>query len=139
MAVANVIGSWGSGGAGMIGGVIAAFLGWFLWAGVTNFVGTRFMGGTADWGELLRTLGFAQAPGVLAVIGIIPLVGWFAGLGIWIWTMVTGIVAIRQALDFSTGKAVITALISMVVVFAAMMAVGTVLGVGIGVTSAIAG
>jgi hypothetical protein len=139
VAVANVIGSWGSGSMGMVGGVIAAFLGWLLWAGVTNIVGTRLMGGTADWGELLRTLGFAQAPGVLAVVGIIPILGWIAGFGIWIWTIATGIVAIRQALDFSTGKAVITALISMVVVFVAMMAIGTVLGVGVGVGSALAG
>ncbi|MBT8403079.1 MAG: YIP1 family protein [Gemmatimonadetes bacterium] len=137
VAVANVIGSWGAGGAGIAGGVNAAFLGWLLWAGVTNIVGTRLMGGTADWGELLRTLGFAQAPGVLAVVGIIPLLGWIAGIGIWVWTVVAGVIAIRQALDFSTGKAVITALISMVVVFVAMMAIGTVLGVGVGVTSAV--
>ncbi|MBT8405611.1 MAG: YIP1 family protein [Gemmatimonadetes bacterium] len=139
VAIANVIGSWGSGGLGMVGGVLGAFLGWFLWAGVTNIVGTRLLGGTADWGELLRTLGFAQAPGVLAVLAIIPILGWFVGFGVAIWTLVAGVIAIRQALDFGTGKAVITALISMVIVIIASMAIGTVLGVGVGMGSALAG
>jgi len=43
-----------------------------------------------------------------------------------IWTLVTGIIAIRQALDFSTGKAVITAVLSWIVV----AVVVAVLGVG---------
>ena len=137
VAVANVIGSWGSGSTGMFAGVAGAFLGWFIWAGVTNLVGTRLLGGTADWGELLRTLGFAQAPGVLMVLGIIPILGWFVGLGVGIWTLIAGIIAIRQALDFSTGKAVITALLSMVAVVAASVAVGVVFGVTFGVGSAI--
>ena len=52
--------------------------------------------------------------------------------------LIAGVVAVRQALDFTTGKAVITALISMFVVVAATVAIGMVLGVGIGVGSAIA-
>jgi hypothetical protein len=140
VATAGAIGSWGSAGSqGVIGSVIGAFLGWMIWAAVTNFVGTRFLGGTADWGELLRTLGFAQAPGVFMVLGVIPILGGLVGLGVAIWTLVAGIVAIRQALDFGTGKAVITALISMVFVLAATVAIGTVLGVGVGMTSAVGG
>jgi hypothetical protein len=67
--------------------------------------------GTATWGELLRTLGFAQAPGVLMVVAIIPVLGQLARFGIWLWMLGTGIVAIRQALDVDTGKAVMTALV----------------------------
>lgn len=139
VAVAGAIGASGSGSSGMVAGVINAFLGWLLWAGVTNLVGTRLLGGTADWGELLRTLGFAQAPGVLLALGVIPLLGFFVGIGVGLWTLVTGIVAIRQALDFGTGKAVLTALISMVVVVVVASVVGGILGVGAGITSAIAG
>ena len=111
VAVASAIGAAGGGIGAIIGGVIAAFLGWLLWAGITYLIGDKLFGGTATWGELLRTLGFAQAPGVLYVLGIIPLLGWLVRLVVGIWILVAGIIAIRQALDFSTGKAVLTAIL----------------------------
>jgi hypothetical protein len=112
VAVASAIGALGHAGpGGFIGGLIAAFIGWLLWAGVTYLIGDKLLGGTATWGELLRTLGFAQSPGVLYVLGIIPLLGWLIRFVVLIWVLIAGIIAIRQALDFSTGKAVLTALL----------------------------
>src|SRR3954454_4804325 len=55
--------------------VVTAFLGWIIMSGLTYFIGTRLFKGTADWGEMLRTLGFAQSPGVIAILGIIPILG----------------------------------------------------------------
>jgi hypothetical protein len=112
VAVCSAIGNIGSGITGIIGGLIGALLGWVIWAGVTYFVGTKLFGGTATWGELLRTLGFAQSPGVLLILGIIPLLGGLIKFAVAIWMLAAGIVAIRQALDVSTGKAVLTALVS---------------------------
>ena len=134
VAVAGAIGASGSGSTGIIGAVFNAFMAWFVWAGITNLVGTRILGGTADWGELLRTLGFALAPGILLALALLAVFGGLLGVGVGLWTLVTGIVAIRQALDFGTGKAVLTALISMVTVVAIGGVVGTVLGVGGGIT-----
>ena len=59
-------------------------------------------------GQLLRTLGFAQAPGLLQVVGALPGVN---PLGITlllaVWWLATTVVAVRQALDFtSTGRAI---------------------------------
>ena len=45
------------------------------------------------------------------MLGIVPGVGGLVRLGVAIWLLVAGIIAIRQALDFSTGKAVATALL----------------------------
>jgi hypothetical protein len=111
VAVASAIGALRGGGASIIGGLIAAFVGWLVWSGVTYLIGTKVFGGTATWGELLRTIGFAQSPGVLLVLAIIPVVGLLIRFAVWIWTLVAGIIAIRQALDFSTGKAILTALL----------------------------
>ncbi|MDQ3809355.1 MAG: YIP1 family protein [Chloroflexota bacterium] len=111
VAVASAIGALGRGGPGIIGGLLAAIVGWLIWAGVTYLIGGKLLGGTATWGELLRTLGFAQTPGVLNVLGIIPLLGSLIRFAVLIWVLVAGIIAIRQALDFSTGKAVLTALL----------------------------
>ncbi|MEX2582417.1 MAG: YIP1 family protein, partial [Gemmatimonadota bacterium] len=111
VAVAQGIASSGEGGPGVIAGILAALLGWLVWAGITYLIGDKLLGGTATWGELLRTLGFAQAPGVLAVFAIIPLFGVLVRAVVAIWILIAGVIAIRQALDFSTGRAIVTAVL----------------------------
>ena len=111
VAVAQAVGAAGAGGAGVLGGIISAVIGWLLWAGITYLVGDKLLGGTATWGELLRTIGFAQSPGVFYALGIIPILGGFVRFAVGIWVLIAGIIAIRQALDFGTGKAVITAIL----------------------------
>jgi hypothetical protein len=110
-AVAAAIGNLFRGGPGLIGALVGYLVGWLLWSGITYFVGTRVFRGTATWGELLRTLGFAQAPGVLLFAAIVPGLGWLVKSVVGLWLLVTGLVAIRQALDITTGKAVLTALL----------------------------
>ena len=93
----------------VISAVIGSLLGWLLWAGITLFVG-RALGGTADYGEMVRVLGFAHSSRAL---GILP---GFALIGA-IWSLVASVVAIREGLDFSTGKAVGTVIIGFLVQF----------------------
>jgi hypothetical protein len=130
VAVAAAIGGVDAGTGGLIAGLISAFAGWLIWSAMTYLIGTSLFAGKATWGELLRTLGFAQSPGVLYVLGIIPILGVFVKYGVWIWLLVAGIVAIRQALDVDTGKAILTALIGwgIYVIFAIIM--GVILGLG---------
>lgn len=111
VAVARGVGAVGDGAGFIVWGVLAALLGWLLWAGITYLIGDKLLGGTATWGELLRTLGFAQAPGVLFVAGIVPFLGGIVEFVVSLWVLAAGIVAIRQALDFGTGKAVLTAVL----------------------------
>ncbi len=114
-AVAQAIGASGSGPTPIVGAAVGALIGWLVWAGVTYLIGAKLFGGTATWGELLRTLGFAQSPNVLAVFAILPVVGWLVDAVLFFWVLCAGIVAIRQALDFGTGRAVLTALLGVVV------------------------
>jgi hypothetical protein len=111
VAIASAIGGLNEGGRGIIGGVLVAVLGWLLWSGIAYFIGDKVFGGTATWGELLRTIGFAQSPGVLLILGIIPVLGGVVSMVVGIWMLVAGIIAIRQALDFGTGRAILTALL----------------------------
>ena len=110
-AAMKAIGAADEGGAGVFIGPIGAIVGWWIWAGLTYFIGKSVFKGTATWGELLRTLGFAQGPGLFYVFGIIPILGGLVDGVVGIWILVAGIVAIRQALDISTGKAVVVAII----------------------------
>ena len=109
VAVCSAIGAVWRGGPSIIIAPVTAILGWLLWSAVAYLIGDKLLGGTATWGELLRTVGFAQSPGVLMIFGIIPLLGGIVRAVVGVWLLVAGIVAIRQALDFSTGKAIITA------------------------------
>jgi hypothetical protein len=128
VAVATAIGAIGEGTGGIIAGLISAFVGWLVWSALTYVVGTRLFGGTADMGEMLRTIGFAQAPGVLNVLGIIPILGGLVRFVVFLWILAAAVIAIRQALDFSTGKAVGTALIGAVAYIVIMALVGLVFG-----------
>ena len=123
-AIASGIGMARSGSGGIIAGVIGSLLVWVIYAGMTYLIGDKVLGGTASWGELLRTLGFAQAPRVLAVLGIIPGMQWIVASVVGIWVLITGVVAIRQALDFSTGKAVATALLAWLAAMIPMAVLG---------------
>ena len=118
VAICTALGAIWRGGPSIIAGPISAILGWLLWSAVTYLIGDKLLGGTATWGELLRTIGFAQAPGVLMIFGIIPILGGLVRAVVAIWLLFTGVVAIRQALDFSTGKAILTALLGWIVMVA---------------------
>ncbi|MEM7802043.1 MAG: Yip1 family protein [Chloroflexota bacterium] len=88
-----------------ISAIINTFIGWFVWSGLTFFVGTNMFGGKATMGEMLRVIGFSMAPRFLQII---PCVGWIG----WIWALVAGFIGIRQGLDLDNGKTALTILIS---------------------------
>lgn len=110
-AVARALGGLDGGSAQVLSGLMTALSMWLVWAGITYLIGDKLLGGTATWGELLRTLGFAQAPGVLAILGLFGPISGVTEIVVSIWLLVTGIIAIRQALDFGTGKAILTAVL----------------------------
>jgi hypothetical protein len=53
-------------------------------------------------GQLMRTLGFAQSPGVLRVFGGIPGIGPFVLGVVSVWMLVAMVIAVRQALDYTS-------------------------------------
>lgn len=111
VAVAQAIAGIGGDLGTMVGGLLAAFVGWGLWAGVTYIIGDKLLGGTATWGELLRALGYAQAPGVLLVLAVIPLFGGVIRFAVSIWILVAGFIGLREALDIGNWKTALTAVL----------------------------
>jgi hypothetical protein len=133
-ALASGVGSFDSGGTTALAAVVGGFVGWFLWALVTWFIGTKLMpepGTSADLGQLLRTVGFSAAPGLLNVLGIIPVVGLLVALAAAVWQLVAMVVAVRQALDYrSTGRAVLVCVIGWVFYVAVSIGVAIMMGIG---------
>lgn len=123
-AVAAAVGIRTHGDEAIVREVLRALLQWLAWSGVTYCVGTRIFRGTATFGELLRTIGFAQAPGILLALGGIPYVGGLVRAVVGLWTLVAVVIAIRQALDIDTPRAVVTMVLGLVVVVAIAIAAG---------------
>ncbi len=98
------------GGMGFVAGAMGALIGWFIWAFLVYIIGTKVLPEPqtrSDLGELLRTTGFSASPGLLRVLGVIPLLGGLIMFAVSIWMLVAMIIAVRQALDYqSTGRAV---------------------------------
>lgn len=95
-----------SGVGGILFSTLGALVGWWVWAWVACQIGTRMLPGPethADHGELLRTIGFSSAPGLLRIFAAIPAIsGWVYLIGT-LWMFVAMVVGIRQALDYSRG------------------------------------
>jgi hypothetical protein len=119
-AVAGGLAVYPTGGmAGIIGGTIGSLIAWYVWAFLTYFIGTRLLPAPAteaDFGQLLRTIGFASAPGIIRVVGMIrplmPVVAVISSL----WMLTAMVIAVRQALDYtSTWRALAVCFIGWVV------------------------
>jgi hypothetical protein len=110
VAICAAIGGMGGGASKALWVLAASLFGWLLWSGITYLIGDKLLGGTATWGELLRTIGFAQAPGVLFALGALGGYASYVTYAVVIWILVTGFIAIRQALDFGNFRALLTAI-----------------------------
>jgi hypothetical protein len=109
-AVATGIGAIGnSGPSGILWHTLVDVAGWYAWAWTTCWIGTRLLPTSAtraDLGELLRTLGFASAPGVLRIGALQADVAFVLFAVCTLWMLIAMVVAVRQALDYrSTGRA----------------------------------
>jgi hypothetical protein len=100
---------------GLIRETLGALIGWVMWAGVTYVIGGRLMPEPqtkTDMGELLRVIGYAYAPNVFAFFAFIPALGIIVRTIVAFWLLAATIVAVRQALDYtSTLRAFIVVLI----------------------------
>ncbi len=129
VSVASGIGLLGTGGdfGGLILGIVFGVAQWAILAFTTYWVGTRLLQTPethATWGELARTTGFAQSPGILRVFGFIPGLGviFFA---VSLWQFAAMVIAVRQALDYtSTWRAVGVVAIASILVSIILIPVG---------------
>lgn len=86
-------------------GAAAALIGWFIWAALIYLIGVKLLPEPhtrSDLGELLRTIGFASAPGLIRVLGIFPGMAEIVFFVAAIWMFVAMVLAVRQALDYQS-------------------------------------
>lgn len=110
--------------------VIFGLIGWFISAWVLAFV-AKWFGGKTNTQEMLRVTGFVNLftfVGVLNVLALItPVLGCVTGLIGFvaaILRLIGFVIGVREAGEFSTGNAVITAIVAAIVNFI-ILAIGT--------------
>jgi hypothetical protein len=116
-----------------IGVVLSSVLQWVIFSFVAYYVGaSMFSTGqtSATPGQVLRTIGFAHAPKLLLVLGIIPILGWIVGLVVFFWFLAAAITALREAFEFDTGRAIGTGLVALVVILIVDIVLSLVFGIG---------
>lgn len=117
----------------VLGTVISSVLQWVIFSFVAYYVGASLFstGQTSVTpGQVLRTIGFAQAPKLLLVLGIIPILGWVVGLIVFFWFIAAAIVALREAFEFDTGRAVGTGLVALVAIAIIDIVLSVIFGIG---------
>ena len=88
---------------GMFVGIIIALIGWYIWAYLTFFIGTKILPEpqtSADHGQLLRTIGFSSSPGLIRILGIVPGAASIVFPVAGVWMLIAMVIAVRQALDY---------------------------------------
>jgi len=105
---------------------------WATWALLTYQIGVKLMPEAetrSDVGELMRTIGFSAAPGMLRIFGIVPGAAVPAFTLTAIWMLIAMIVAVRQALDYkSTARAVAVCGLGWALALAIAVGLGLVFG-----------
>ena len=106
--------------AGLLG-AIAELIGWAIFAWVSWLVGTKLIPGQhtkSSWGEIARTTGYAHMPRFLLILVAIPGIIGIVRVVVAFWILAAAVVALRQALDITTMRAVVVGAIALLVQYA---------------------
>lgn len=96
---------------------VGVYVSWLVWAFVTWLIGEYLFKGDTGFAEMARITGYAKAPQVLSALGFIPGIGWLTRLVGWIWMLLATFVGVKQGLELSTGRTLLTILLSSAATF----------------------
>ena len=112
---------------------VSSILQWIVFSLVAYFVGSTIFSTprtSVTPGQVMRTMGFAQAPKFLMIVGFVPLFGWIVALVALIWFIVASIYALREAFEFDTGRAVGTGLVALIGIAILDIGLSVIFGIG---------
>ncbi|MBE2223922.1 MAG: YIP1 family protein [Anaerolineae bacterium] len=95
---------------------VGAFVAWLLWAFLTFLIAGKLFGGETDLGEMLRTIGFAQAPRLLSVFAFIPCIGFILAMAGWMIALIGTVLAIQRSADLDAFKSFGAVILSFIAV-----------------------
>jgi hypothetical protein len=117
----------------VIGTALSSLLQWVIFSFVAYYVGASFFstGQTSVTpGQVLRAMGFAQAPKLLLIVAVVPVLGWIVGLIVVFWFLAAAITALREAFEFDTGRAIGTGLVAIIAIAIVDIVLSAIFGIG---------
>ena len=84
---------------------ILSLISWYVWAYIIYFVGVKLFpdkNTKSNHGELLRTIGFSSAPGIIRVFGVTPDLMTVTFVGSAFWMLACMVVGVKSALDYNS-------------------------------------
>ena len=84
---------------------IFSLISWYVWAYIIYFVGVKLFpekNTKSNHGELLRTIGFSSAPGLIRVFGVTPDLMAVTFIGSAFWMLACMVVGVKSALDYNS-------------------------------------
>ena len=103
--IAAGVGALSLGASNFLTAPLLSLVSWYIWAYLVYFIGAKIFpepSTKANHGELLRTIGFSSAPGLIRVFGFTPELMSITFIGGAIWMLIAMVVAVRQALDYES-------------------------------------
>jgi hypothetical protein len=111
-------------------GLIVSLIGWVFTAWVLSFV-AGLLEGKTNIGEMLRVTGFVQVFGLVSILTILNLISTALGclttpitLAVAVLTLIGYVIGVREAAEFTTGKAIITGIVAVVVNLIVVLVIG---------------
>jgi Yip1 domain len=133
-AILTGVGSSAGRALNLLAGVLTNVVFWALLALFAYLVGVHILKGpqtSATFGEELRARGFSCAPSILAVLGLIPGVGYLIVFIAGLWSLIGSVIALRQSLEVSPGRVVASAVVVFLTMVVLLAVVATVFGISI--------
>ena len=127
----GVVGLGLTGPAGFLAGAVIVLGAWLVWIIAISVVGTIALPEPqtrSGAGEVMRTVGFAMAPGVLLAFAAMRPAALPVFVIVAVWILAAMVLAMRQALDYrSTARAIAVCVVSWLVAAGLVAAVATLL------------
>ena len=101
--IAAGIGAISLGASNFLLAPLLSLVSWYIWAYLIYLIGAKFFpepNTKSNHGELLRTIGFSSAPGLIRIFGFTPELMTVTFVGSSFWMLACMVVAVRQALDY---------------------------------------
>ena len=84
---------------------LLSLVSWYVWAYIIYIVGVKMFPDPqtkSNHGELLRTIGFSTAPGIIRIFGFTPTLMTVTYIGSAFWMLACMVVAVKSALDYES-------------------------------------
>ena len=84
---------------------VLSLISWYIWAYLIYLIGAKLFPEPttkSDHGELLRTIGFSSAPGLIRVFSFSPELMTVTFIGSSFWMLACMVVAVKSALDYES-------------------------------------